>query len=154
MKFSKPFVIMLVVTVLVNMWALLLAGFKDVPVCQGVEVTLTAVIPTNGLTNWIHGTSSDGKEVYGQISTDAQVGDTLTIYTSDGSNYWDVSEDLAFCDGMLNKPSGFLALGIRSAKGLSVLMTIVDALAGASFYTVIGWLVLRWLKKRKHPISS
>ena len=145
---------MLVVTVLVNMWALLLAGFQDVPVCQGVEVTLTAVIPTNDLTNWIHGTSSDGKEVYGKISTDAQVGDTLTMYTSDGSNYWDVSEDLAFCDGMLNKASGFLALGIRSAKGLSVLMRIVDALAGASFYTVIGWPVLRWLGKRKHPISS
>ena len=154
MKFSKPFVIMLVVTVLVNMWASLLSGFQDIPVCQGVEVTLTAVIPTNGLTNWIHGTSSDGKEVYGQISTNAQVGDTLTMYTSDGSNYWDVSEDLAFCDGMLNKPSGFLALGIRSAKGLSVLMTIVDALVGASFYTVIGWLVLGWLKKRKRLISS
>lgn len=154
MKFSKPFVIMLVVTVLINMWALLLAGFQDVPICQGVEVTLTAAIPTDDLANWIHGTSSDGKEVYGQISTNAQVGDTLVMYTSDGSNYWDVSEDLAFCDGMLNKPSGFLALGIRSAKGLSVLMTIVDALAGASFYTVIGWLVLRWLGKRKHQISS
>lgn len=148
-KFKKPFVIILVAIVLINMWSMFLNALVSVPQCNGTEVTLTAVITADMDSNWVHGTDSNGKEVYGRAATSAQVGDTIVMYTSDGNNYWDVSEDLAFCDGVLNKSSGFLALGIRSFDNLTILAIVVDCIAGALFWFEVAFAVYIYLRKKR-----
>lgn len=146
-KIKLPIRVLLIITVLINTWSVILSGFLEIPYCKGVETTITAAIPTTGDSNWIHGVDSSGQEVYGRVSTEVQVGDRLILYTSDGSNYWDISEDLVYCDGVLNKPSGFLALGIRKAEYIIYLYNLVTIFSWLTIIMTLFSLVIKGVNK-------
>lgn len=136
-----PLKVLLVVAVLVNIWSVFLGSFLELPACKGITGTITAVQPAATF-NWVTVKTSD-QEVYARVSSDLSVGDSVTVYTSDGSNYWDTSEDLVFCDGMLNKQSGFLALGIRSAKYILLLNNVVSVAAWMSLMLLAAVFLLQ-----------
>lgn len=145
-----PFKVILLIAVLVNIWSALLGEFLTLPACEGVTGTITAVQSTASF-NWATVQTLD-KEVYARVSLASQVGDTITVYTSDGSNYWDTSEDLVFCDGMLNKQSGFLALGIRSAKYILLLNNVVSVAAWISILLAATVFLVQGRVARKNVI--
>ncbi len=144
-RFKHHLITYLVVILLVNIWTLGIDSLAGVPSAHGEMFTITAV-QEEGSFNWVKGFSQD-KEVYARVSAEVQVGDQLMLYTLDESNYWDVSEDLVFCNGVLNKPSGILALGSRSASFIHLLQVVLNIVSSLAFW---GGLFLLIRERRSH----
>lgn len=101
-------------------WGTLAGSLLDAPQCLGMTGTVTSLIDNDTFAYAYVTTKVE--TVRARIDPDAAVGDTVRIYTSDGVNYWDVTDSLVFCDGVLNKPSGIVAAGQQqydSIKGFA-----------------------------------
>ncbi len=146
-KFLRHLLTYLLVIVFVNLWTFGIDMLARVPHAHGEMFTITAVQEA-GSFNWVKGFSQD-KEVYARVSTEVQVDDQLMLYTSDESNYWDVSEDLVFCDGVLNKPSGVIALGSRLASFIHSMQLGLNILSSIAFWAGLIFLLVERRTQRK-----